>query len=175
MAGPTLHDDVWTRRGISLLWDADSLAHVCTPQQVVSLRRFLELHTLGWPAEQFSLVNDRVLVVAGLESAIDALTPDQACHWLEQVVYKAIVSYQREVADGGGQAALVFWITENRRLTYQTSDDIYYWHCGTEYKGQQIPVSRSLFQGAHHDLQRLHVVDGKKTEHWIGLFHPRIS
>ena len=175
MAGPTLQDDIWTRRGISLLWDADSLAEVCTPQQVVSLRRFLQLHSLGWPDDQLLLVNDEVLVVAGLESAIDALPPDQACDWLEQVVYKAIVSYQREVADGGGQAALVFWITENRRLTYQTSDDTYYWHCGTEYKGQQIPVSRCLFNGAQHDLQRIHVVDGKKTEHWIGLFHPRIS
>lgn len=40
MPGPTLHDDIWTRRGISLLWDADALCRVCTPQQVVSLRRF---------------------------------------------------------------------------------------------------------------------------------------
>jgi hypothetical protein len=175
MAGPTLHDDIWTRRGISLLWEAESLAQICTPQQVVSLRRFLQLNALGWPEDQLSLVDDRVLMVAGLESAIDALPPDQACDWLEQVVYKAIVSYQREVADGGGQAALVFWITENRRLTYQTSDDTFYWHCGTEYKGQQIPVSRCLFNGAQHDLQRIHVVDGKNTEHWIGLFHPRIS
>jgi hypothetical protein len=175
MAGPTLHDNIWTRRGISLLWEAESLAQICTPQQVVSLRRFLQLNALGWPEDQLSLVDDEVLVVAGLESAIDALPPEQACDWLEQVVYKAIVSYQREVADGGGQAALVFWITENRRLTYQTSDDMYYWHCGTEYKGQQIPVSRCLFNGAQHDLQRIHVVDGKKNEHWIGLFHPRIS
>ncbi len=175
MAGPTLQDDIWTRRGISLLWDADSLADVCTPQQVVSLRRFLQLHSLGWPDDQMPLVDDEVLVVAGLESAIDALPPEQACDWLEQVVYKAIVSYQREVADGGGQAALVFWITENRRLTYQTSDDTYYWHCGTEYKGQLIPVSRCLFNGAQNDLQRIQVVDGKNTEHWIGLFHPRIS
>jgi hypothetical protein len=175
MAGPTLQDDIWTRRGISLLWDAESLANVCTPQQVVSLRRFLQLHSLGWPEDQLPLVNDEVLIVAGLESAIDALPPEQASDWLEQVVYKAIVSYQREVAGGGSQAALVFWIAENRRLTYQTSDDTYYWHCGTEYKGQQIPVSRCLFNGAQNDLQRLHVVDGKKTEHWIGLFHPRIS
>jgi hypothetical protein len=175
MAGPTLHDEIWNRRGISLLWDADSLAKVCTPQRVVSLRRFLHLHSNGWPAEQLHLINDEVMVVAGLESAIDALPPEQACDWLEQVVYKATVSFQREVADGGGQAALVFWITENRRLTYQTSDDTYYWHCGTEYKGQQIPVSRCLFNGAQHDLQRLHVVDDKTNEHWIGLFHPRIS
>src|SRR4051812_14688855 len=101
MAGAVLHDDIWTRRGISLLWDADSLSGICTPQQVVSLRRFLQLHTLGWPEPQVSLVNDNVLVVAGLESAIDALPPEEACEWLEKVVYKALTGFQREVAGGG--------------------------------------------------------------------------
>lgn len=175
MAGQHLQDDIWTRRGISLLWDAEALSKICTPQQVVSLRRFLELHALGWPVDSLPLVNEQVLVVAGLESVIDALPPEQACHWLEQVVYKAVIAYQREVADGGNQAALVLWITENRRLDYQTSDDSYYWHCGTEYRGQTIPLSRCLFNGAEHDLRRIHVVDAKKTEHWIGLYHPRIS
>lgn len=175
MAGPPLHDDVWTRRGISLLWDADALAGICTVQQVVSLRRFLELGSRGWPEGDLPLINDRVLVAAGLESAMDALPPDQAGEWLERVVYPAIISYQREVADGGGQAALVFWIAEHRRLNYETSDDTYYWHCGTEYKGQQIPVSRCLFNGAQRDLQRLQNAPGKRSEEWIGLFHPRIS
>lgn len=175
MAGPVLHDNIWTRRGISLLWDGESLSKVCTPQQVISLRRFLQLHSLGWPDDQLALVNDEVLVVAGLESAIDALRPEEDCAWLEQIVYKAIVSYQREVAGGGSQAALIFWITENRRLTYETSDDTYNWHCTTEFKGQQIPLSRCLFNGAQHDLRRIHVVGAAKAEHWIGLYHPRIS
>jgi hypothetical protein len=41
---PPLFDDIWTRRGISLAWDADQLAKVCQPQQVVSLRRLFQLH-----------------------------------------------------------------------------------------------------------------------------------
>jgi hypothetical protein len=172
---PPLFDDTWTRRGISLLWEPESLSKLCTPQQVVSLRRFLQLQTLGWPEDQLSLVRDEVLAVAGLESAIDALAPDEACQWLEQVVYRAVVAYQQAVAGGGGEAALVFWITENRRLAYQTSDDTYNWHCGTEYKGQTIPLSRCLFNGAEHDLRQIHVVDSKKAEHWVGLYHPRIS
>lgn len=130
----------------------------------------MKLHKIGWPDDQLSLVNDHVIVVAGLESAIDALPPEEAVHWLEQVVYKAIISYQREVADGGNQAALVLWITENRRLAYQTSDDSYDWHCGTEYRGQTIPLSRCLFNGAEHDLRRI-----EPSGRWIGLFHPRIS
>ena len=100
--GPPLSDDIWTRRGISLLWDADALAAVCTPQAggqpapipappCARAGRTLDL----------SLVNDSRLVVAGLESAIDALPPDEAVTWLEQIVYPAIVSYQEEVAGGG--------------------------------------------------------------------------
>jgi hypothetical protein len=176
--GPTLLDDVWTRRGISILWDAEQLAALCQPKEVVSLRRFLQLHSNGWPEAELSLVNnDRVLVVAGLETCIDALPPDDACNWLERTIYQALVSFQREVAHGAEEAALILWFVDHRRLVYQTSDDTYYWHCGTEYKGQQIPLSRCLFNGAQHDLRQIHAhpVGDKKTEHWVGLYHPRIS
>ncbi len=172
---PPLLDDSWTRRGISILWDAEALSRLCKPKAVVSLRRFLQLHAANWPEHDLPLVNDKALVVAGLESSIDALTPEDATEWLERTVYAAIVSYQREVADGGGQAALVFWLAERTRLDYHTSENSYFLHCCTEYKGQQISLSRCLFNGAEHDLRRIHVVGDKKTEHWVGLFHPRIS
>ena len=175
MAGAVLQDDIWTRRGLSLLWDADSLSTICKPQQVVSLRRFLELHTLGWPESQVSLVNDKVLVVAGIESAIDALLPNDASEWLEKTVYRALTGFQREVAGGGTEAAIVLWFTDTHRFEYRTSDDTYYWHCTTEYKGQQIPISRCLFNGGQADARRIHVLDSKKQEHWVGLFHPRVS
>lgn len=175
MAGPTLHDDIWTRRGISVLWDAEALADACTPQQVVSLRRLLQLHTLGWPEAQLRLVNEKVLVVAGLESVIDALPPDEATDWLTEVVYQALVSFQREVAYGGTEAALVLWLSDSRRLEYTTSDDTYYWHCATEYKGHLVPLSRCLFNGGQGDARRIHRRDSSKKEHWIGLFHPKVS
>jgi len=89
-------------------------------------------------------------------------------------IYPAIVSYQREVAGGGDQAALLLWIADHKRLDYRTSDDTHYWHCGTEYKGQQIPLSRCLFNGAQDGLRRITVGDGK-TEVVVGLYHPRIS
>jgi hypothetical protein len=173
--GPPLEDDSWTRRGISILWDPDCLNQVCQPPQVVSLRRLLQLHAAGWPEVDLPLVNDTTLVVAGLESCIDALPPEDAVQWLEHVIYPVIISYQREVADGGSQAALIFWLVERARLTYLTSDDVYYWHCSGEHKGQQIPLSHCLFNGAYHDLRRIHVPGGKKTVQWVGLFHPRIS
>ena len=173
--GPPLEDDSWTRRGISILWDADCLNQLCQPQQVVSLRRLLQLHAAGWPEADLPLVNDTTLVVAGLESCVDALPPDEAEQWLEHVIYPVIISYQREVADGGNQAALIFWLVEYARLAYRTSDDAYYWHCSGEYKQQQIPLSHCLFNGAQHDLRRIHVPGDKKAAQWVGLFHPRIS
>lgn len=172
--GPPLSDNIWMRRGISLLWDADALSTVCTPQQVVSLRQFLLLHAAGWPEADLSLVNDARLVLAGLESAIDALPPDEAVSWLERTVYPAIISFQENVAGGGTEASLILWIADHKRLDYHTSDDTHYWHCGTEYKGQQLPLSRCLFNGAQDGLRRI-MVGGKKTELGVGLFHPRIS
>lgn len=170
-----LQDDTWTRRGISILWDADCLNELCKPKQVISLRRFLQLCGACWPDDDLPLVNDRALVVAGLETCIDSLPPAEATEWLEQAIYPAIISYQSEVADGGNQASLVFWLVEHKRLDYRNSEDSYYWHCGGEYKGEQICLSQCLFNGAQHDLRRIQISGDKNTDRWVGLYHPRIS
>src|ERR1022692_4552548 len=151
--GPPLSDDIWMRRGITLLWDAETLPTVCTPRQVVSLRQFLHLHAAGWPASEYEklLVNDgKTLVVAGLESAIDALAPDEAEVWLCEVMYKAMVAFQQVI--GSTEGCLILWIADYKRLDYHTSDDTHYWHCGTKYK-DQIPLSRCLFNGAQASRQ----------------------
>jgi hypothetical protein len=172
---PTLYDDMWTRRGVCLLWDADALAKICKPHQVASLRHLLTLQATGWPEDQLGLIDETTLVIAGLEVAIDALPPEESIVWLEKVVYQAIVSFQREVAYGGNEASLVFWISDSRRIEYKTSDDTFYWHCATEYKGHQIPLSRCLFNGGQGDARRIHTIDASKNEHWVGLFHPKVS
>lgn len=173
--GPQLSDDIWMRRGISLLWDAESLAAVCTPKQVVSLRQFLVLNEAGWPEAGYDplMVNGgKALVVGGLETAIDALSPGEAEVWLCEVVYKAIVAFQQEV--GSTEAGLILWIADSKRLDHHTSDDTHYWHCGTEYRGQQIPLSRCLFNGAQGDRQSIRG-NAKKPDAGIGLYLQRIS
>lgn len=171
MQAPLVNDDLWTRRGITLLWDADELNKLCQPNQIISLRRFLQLHASGWANSDIVLVNDVVLVVAGLEACIDALPPEQITEWLEQKMYPAIVSYQREVADGGGQAALVLWIVDHTRLKHHVSDDAWLWHCSGEHRSSQIPLSSCLFNGAQHDLKEIQDSSGAR----LGLYHPRIS
>ena len=102
-----------------------------------------------------SLVNDVRLVVAGLESAIDALPPEEAvtlagANRLPR--HRLLPGDGRRWRDRGG---LILWIADHKRLDYHTSDDTHYWHCGTEYKGQQIPLSRCLFNGAQDGLRRI--------------------
>lgn len=171
MKAPLVNDDLWTRRGISLLWNADELNEICRPQQVISLRQLRRFHKAGWPEEDLPLINDVALVVAGLEGCIDALPPQEATQWLEEYIYPAIVDFQREVADGGSQAALIFWMVEPNRLQYRTSEDAWHWHCSGEYKKQQVPLSHCLFNGAQHDLKEMHDSNGNL----LGLYHPRIS
>lgn len=171
MQSPLVNDDLWTRRGISLLWDADELNKLCQPSQVISLRRFRQLYEAGWPEDDLPLVNEVALVVAGLEACIDALPPEAMTEWLEQKIYPAIVDFQREVADGGGQAALVFWMVEHSRLKHHVSEDSWMWHCSGEHRSHQIPLSHCLFNGAQHDLKEIHDAKGNR----LGLYHPRIS
>ena len=165
------NDDLWVRRGISLLWDADELNKICKPNQVMSLRQFCRLDAEGWSGDDLPLINDRTLIVAGLEACIDALPPSEATDWLEQRIYPAIVGYQREVADGGGHSALVLWIVEHQRLRYRMSDDAWYWYCAGEHRKQQIPLGQCLFNGAQSDLREIHNAKGQT----LGLYHPRIS
>lgn len=171
MRDPLVGDDLWKRRGISLIWDADALNSLCKPSQVISLRQFRTLHSSGWNDVDSLMVNEESLVVAGLESCIDYLPPAQASQWLQENIYREMVSYQREVAGGGTEASLIFWIVEDKRLKFQVSDDAWFWHCGGEYKKETIPIGKCLFNGSQNDLKEIQDKDGNK----LGLYHPRIA
>ena len=72
--GPPLLGDIWTRRGISILWDAEMLAGLCKPSEVISLRQFLQLLSAGWPDDSLPLVRDQALVnnLYSLSLVVDA-------------------------------------------------------------------------------------------------------
>ncbi|MFN7767264.1 MAG: hypothetical protein ACK5UC_08670 [Planctomycetaceae bacterium] len=171
MQPPLVNDDVWTRRGISLLWDADQLSRLCSADRVISLRQFLQMHAGGWSQVQAHLVDEIALVVAGLDACLDALPPDEMAEWLQETLYAAVISFQREVAGGGNEAALIFWVVDHARLKRNVSEDAWSWQGTAEHRALQIPLSHCLFNGAQHDLKE--ILDSKG--HCLGLFHPRIS
>jgi len=62
---------------------AKTLAELQAASQVISLRRFFELYEAEWPETEIPFINDRMLMVAGLDVMIDALPPDEAIDWVE--------------------------------------------------------------------------------------------
>jgi hypothetical protein len=160
--------------GISLLWDAEVLNQICSAESVRSLRQFLCLFHAGWPEETLRLVNSRTLVIGGLEAAMDTLNPQEAVEWLEQTVYAAVRDFQDNVADGGGEAALIFWFADGRRIWHRASDNTHHWHCSGEFGQQSLPIGRCIWNGAESSVRKL-VTEADNKQRHIGLFLRRIS
>lgn len=172
---PDLHDNTWMRCGISLLWDAQALNRVCSPEAARSLREFLRLHQAGWPEDTLKLSKGRVLVVAGLDSAMDTLPPEGAVEWLEQKVYPAILDFQEVVADGGREAALIFWLADENRIRHHAADNTHHWLCSGTHRSHEIPIGRCVWNGAEGSVRRIVTSTPEgKTLH-VGLYQQRIS
>ncbi len=171
---PTLGDKTWITSGISILWDAETLNEICSAESVSSLRHFLGLFNAGWPEDNLNLVNGRTLIIAGLEAAMDTLNPQEAVDWLEQTVYPAVRDFQDNVADGGGEAALIFWFADGRRIWHRAADNTHHWYCSGEFSQQSIPLGRCIWNGAESSVRKL-VTDTESKQRHIGLFLRRIS
>jgi hypothetical protein len=172
---PDLHDNTWITCGTSLLWDAAALKSVCPFDAVRSLRELLRLHKANWPDGSLNLINNRTLVIAGLEAAMDTLHPDAAVEWLEQTVYQAVLDFQENVADGGREAALIFWLADQNRVFHKASEDTYHWHCAGEHSKKSIPIGRCLWNGAQSGVRRIVTVNAEKKVIHSGLYQQRIS
>jgi len=167
--------DVWYRRGISLLWNPDSLSHIAKANEVHSVRDLLIYYKKGWP-EDLPSASSNAIVVAGLDTVMDSMEPEEAMVWLEQTFYSALLSFQDEYQ---GQAALILWLSDGqKRLIYNMTDGVYYWKCAGFYRDHTIPLSLCLWNGAAKDVrligleQSINSFDDKRC---LGLYHPRIS
>ncbi|MBF0462704.1 MAG: hypothetical protein HQL87_15095 [Magnetococcales bacterium] len=170
-----LTDDVWKRRGFSLLWDEKALAALGKPCNVQSIRQFFAL--VGrWPEELPS--NDgNTLVVAGLEGCLDLLAPPEAESWLESDLLAAILDFQSKFS---GEAALVFWLpTGKNRIRMNGATETYSWICSAPRSQEHLDIGRILWAGAESDVLRILDPHCPNTDAdgpaWIGLHHPRLS
>jgi hypothetical protein len=170
-----LRDKSWMSSGISLLWDAEALNEICSAEAVRSLRELLRLHRAGWPENELKLIKHRTLVIAGLEAAMDTLNPQDAVEWLEQKVYPAVRDFQDNVADGGGEAALILWFADSKRVWHNAADNTYHWYCSGEHCKQSIPIGRCIWNGAESSARRIVTIDSEQKPKNVGLFLRRIS
>lgn len=173
-----LREDVWKRRGISLLWGAQGLSAICKPEQVVSLRQFFSM-TRAWPSELPS--NEGAsLVVAGLDGCMDLLSPEDAEVWLKTELLPGVLAFQDE---WGLDAALVFWLpSAKNRIRMNRANDAYSWVCAAPHSHQILELGRVLWAGAEDAVGRILLPGGNGAAAldpdgpaWIGLHHPRLS
>jgi hypothetical protein len=165
----TLHSaDTWTRRGVTLLWQAECLKKVCQPAEVVSVRRWM-----NWvPSDPLPSNKGQALVVAGLDAVLDALGP-AADDWLRGVFKPAERQFRENTV---GERALVFWLPDGRaRIQASATEERY--HLKLHPEGRV--ALQSVFGGAEKDLERI-VATGTKAADadgsgWHGLYLRRNS
>ncbi len=172
---PPLNNDVWQRRGHSLLWNAPTLAALATPPETCTLRQFFSLVD-DWP-DELPANQGRTLIVVGLEGVLDSLNPDQAAEWLENDLQEALCSFQSAY----DQAALVFWLPSGRQRLKANSarPGVYDWICAAPHSDNRLDLGRLLWSGAAPDAQ--HILDPTQPNadpdgpSWIGLHLARLS
>jgi hypothetical protein len=168
---PQLLDDIWTRRGISLIWGASGLARA-KPQEVVSLRKLLKMAEDGFD-NPLPSNNGRLLISTGLEGALDVLIPEDAEAWTIECIRPVLTRFQ-ETWDGSG--ALAFWLPSgDARIVERPASAAYEWRLPTGRGGRTLPLSELLFSGADDDLRQIIDKLPDARPQWIGLYHPRVS
>lgn len=168
---PPLLADIWTRRGLSLLWGASALAKA-GPQKVVPLRK-LFLMAEGGFADPLPSNNRRLLMATGLEGALDALSPEDAEAWTRDSIRPVLERFQ-DAWDGNG--ALAFWLPSGEaRIVSRPASAAYDWRLPTGYGGKTLPLSELIFSGAGDELQPIFDQKAEASANWIGLYHPRVS
>jgi hypothetical protein len=173
-----LNDTIlWTKRGVSVIWDAPELAKLGTMAKALSLRQWFRWQTEGWPEREtyYTGKGGRTIIVAGLDAAIDSMTPETATEWMQSKLLAAIREFQAEVAGGGQEAALIFWMVNRRRFEHRRSDDSVIWKSAPGYRGEPIPISHCIWNGAQRDIARIVPVGYADPELGIGLFLQRVS
>lgn len=168
----TRYNNNWPRRGLALIWDADTLAKIVEPAKVLSMRQFFAMVD-SWP-EDLPAADGDAMVVSGFEGCIDVLDAKGVERWIETDLKEAVLSFQDFF---GGQAGLVFWLPSGKnRISMNGASEQYFWkHRDSGDDG--IAIGRLLFAGAENEVHRIldqpdADYDGK---HWVGLHHLRIS
>ena len=171
----SLTDRSWTKRGLSLVWNSEEIGRIAGPTTAWSVRQLLR-NSRSWPSELPSS-NGNAVVVAGLDSCLDAFGPDSAEEWIRQEVVPVMLSFQDEYH---GEAALIFWLPDGlKRLTHPSSQDQYGWRWGTHPELEPLALGRNLWAGAESDARRIvTAINGKLDPTgagWVGLHLRRLA
>jgi hypothetical protein len=177
---PPLCDITWQTTGVSVVWDAASLHQIGPLTRALSLREFLL-----WGEEDFletsayaRFVDEKrqcCVAVAGVEAALDVLSPEEADHWLEFHFQPVIRKFQSILADGGSGCALILWMVNAARFHEKLADDSIRWECTGIDRGHFLRFSNGVWNGAQKDVRRIVPANCPSSDLGIGFYLRRIS
>ncbi|MDR0391716.1 MAG: hypothetical protein LBH59_07400 [Planctomycetaceae bacterium] len=158
-----------------MLWDNTALSYALNNNNYISLNQFLQLNNDNWTDINNVIINNRTLVVAGLDVAMDSFDDMKKLKdYLSETIYSAILSYQNTVADGGREAGLIFYFVNNNRFhRVSLATNLHNWEVSVPLQSVKIEICKLLFNGAYDDVKLLY--ETNQPENILGLHHPRIS
>jgi hypothetical protein len=161
--------------GVSLIWNIAALKNVHTIRDFVSLYQFFQQYNGNWEHIDDVLLNRKTLVVAGLDAAMDTFEDiETLTSFLEQTLHSAIRSYQHEVADGGGEAGLIFYFANPKRFKrVSVASQEFVWK--TNINSNDIPLTRLIYNGAWQDVKIIYKTSDSNKDNPDGLYLRRIS
>lgn len=162
-----LTDNVWQRKGVSIIWDNIALSELLEKHCAISLREFFILYDKNWAEEDMEFIDDSMLLVAGLDAAIDAMEASEAEEWVIREVYKRIYEFQNWAE---GQYALIFWMSNKNRWIEHIDTSCYTWLCDGKDRGKEIELGSGIWNGAQNSVRKIEI-----ENRLVGLFLDRIS
>ena len=178
---PPLTDDVWKRKGISVLWDVPGLASLGSLHSAISLRELFLWDADGWREDSMHARfsgGARRIVVAGLEAALDCLDPEAAEEWMAARLLPAVkrCAEPENLKFGDESGALIFWMVKHARFRVKLgrSGEEIMWACAGEFQGAEINFSNGLWSGAYKEVQRISP-RREEPEPGLGFYLQRIS
>ena len=165
-----ISQQVWHRRGTSVVWDPAALALVTPVQSVLSLRGFFDLCRV-WPDDLPS--GRRCAVVAGLDACLDSMAAEDAREWLDGQLRPKLIAFQTKY-DG---SAVIFWVAGGAdRITTGIADGTVWMNRAASVPEDPIDLGSGLWGGAAGTVSQLASVnDTGPGARNIGLYVPRIS
>lgn len=140
--------EAWARCGLTVLWGAEALRDVASPDQVLPLRTLFGWRG-NWPSDLPANAG-HALVATGLEATLDCLAQPDAADWVAADLRDLVLGFQDAYQ---GQRALVLWLPSgHQRVTYDAPADAWMW---TTADNCRLPLGRLLFSGAEQDVSRI--------------------
>jgi len=159
-----MSSSAWQRRGSSVVYNRHMLGPLIAAGCLVSLREALGW-LWAWPDEP--LGNRDTVLVGGLETCLEVLSPSEAEDFLQRRVKALILEFQSR----WDQRGLVFGFgCPSQRFRINAQEEVLFSHP----QGGAVRLSSSLWNGAvSQDLYRLSTKDAATNQLVPGGFHVR--